>query len=439
MENHTRGRSPSAGFQNSQNISPRHTPSPAPHGAFGSANDLGQERTGASFDTSSFNDQLASGQQQTFDGAASFGSSSQSFPNLSQGGLYQDQTLPQGLTTGASFGQQGSNLFPDFGNPTASSGLNGFDPPLFSDAGSSNDFLGSGVFDPQLLGTQPSPQQSINPTSLVNPMTSHMQTPSPPHHLSPGMNHQSSGSPHGSPAMQQSGFQAPSPRHSRNTSLDPSSAAYPQQLQRNEWSGMGFNTHRRQPSDTRSDVSSSAHPSPYLGNHESFDHVDHHSPLLGAQQDPVMYNEVMGIGNFSISENTPSYISPAHSPAISPRLLPQQQHQLPSFTSSDDFGMTSSYAPPMNQYNNGLQGMNMFPNQEDTFPTLNQPTNMDYNSNGEALSPPEINIQLAPPSRQASFEPAKGDGPDGALSPPDRSKLYCYVATFAILTSASRS
>jgi hypothetical protein len=431
MENHTRGRSPSAGFQNNQNIQnvpPRHTPSPAPHSAFGTSNDLGNEQTGASYDTSPFNGQLVSNQQQTFDGTANFGDSTQSYSNLSQGGLYQDPTLPQGLTTGAPFGQQGSNLFPDFGNPGASSGLTGFDPPLFSDAGSNNDFLSSGissgVFDPQLLGTQPSPQQSINPTSLVNPMTSHMQTPSPPHHLSPAMNRQSSSSPHNSPAMQQSAFQAPSPRHSRNTSLDPSSAQYPQQLQRNEWSGMGgFNSHRRQPSDTHSDVSSSAHPSPYLGNHDSFEHVDHHSPMLGAQQDPVMYNEVMGIGNFSISESTPSYISPAHSPAISPRLLPQQHHQLPSFTSSDDFGMTTSYAPPLNQYNNGLQGMNMFPNQAEAFPTLNAPTNMDYNGNGEAMSPPEINIQLAPPSRQASFEPAKGDGPDGALSPPDRSKL----------------
>jgi hypothetical protein len=421
MENHTRGRSPSAGHQNhSQNQAPpRHTPSPSPHAAYQAPN-IGNEQSVASYDPS-YTDQLASNQQQTFDDASPFGTSAQSFPELSQRGLYSDPTLPQGLTTGASFGQQGSNLFPDFGNPSAPSGLNGFDPPLFSDAGSSNDFLSSGVFDPQLLGTQPSPQQSINPTSLVNPMTSHTQSPTPPHLLSPAMNRQSSGSPHNSPGMQQGGFQAPSPRHSRNTSLDPSSAAYPQQLGRNEWGGMGFSTHRRQPSDAHSDVSSSAHPSPYLTNHDNFDQVDHHSPLLGAQQDPVIYNDVMGIQNFSISESTPSYISPAHSPAISPRLLPQQLHQLPSFTSNDNFGMMTSFAPSMNQYDNG--GMNMFPNQGETFPTLNQATNMDYNGNGDAMSPPEINIQLAPPSRQASFEPPKGDGPDGALSPPDRSKL----------------
>jgi hypothetical protein len=428
MENHTRGRSPSAGYQNQQ--AARHTPSPSPHAQYRNPDDTGlaHQQTIGAYDTSSFNSQLTSDQQQTFDSSASFANSAQSYtqhPNLSQGGLFQDPTLPQGLTAGASFGQQGSNLYSDFGNPSDPSGLNTFDPPLFPDAGTSNDFLGSGVFDPQLLGTQPSPQQSINPTSLVTQMTSQPQSPTPPHLLSPAMHRQSSGSPHGSPAMQQSGFQAPSPRHSRNTSLDPSSAAYPQQLQRNEWGGMGFNQHRRQPSDAHSDVSSSAHPSPYLGNSDSFDHGDHHSPLLGAQQDPVMYNDVMPLGNFSISENSPSYISPAHSPAISPRLLPQQQHQLPAFTSTDNFGMMNSYAPPMDQYGNSHHGLPMFPNQGEAFPTLNQQTNMDYNGNGEAMSPPEINIQLAPPSRQASFEPPKPDGidPSGALSPPDRSKL----------------
>jgi hypothetical protein len=45
------------------------------------------------------------------------------------------------------------------------------------------------------------------------------------------------------------------------------------------------------------------------------------------------------------------------------------------------------------------------------------------NNNGDAVSLPEINIQLAPPSRQAGFGPAKEEGKDDALSPPDRSKF----------------
>ena len=133
-----------------------------------------------------------------------------------------------------------------------------------------------------------------------------------------------------------------------------------------------------------------------------------------------MYSEVMGIGAFSISEAQPSYISPAHSPAISPRLLPQQHHQLPTFTSNDSFGMIQGYPSPMNHNQYNGQQLDMFPPQgAEQFPTLNQPTNLDYN--GEAMSPPEINIQLAPPSRQASFEPPKPERLDGALSPPDRS------------------
>ncbi|KAF2418790.1 hypothetical protein EJ08DRAFT_666105 [Tothia fuscella] len=437
MDN-SRGRSPSAGHQN-QSI--RHH-SPSPNGAFHNPDNnhtggLGLDHQSVTpFDSSlnSFGNQLTTNNQSSFDanshnpsfdGNIDFAASAQSFH---QGGLYQDQGLqglPQGLTTDPSFGQQGNNLFSSYGNLGDTSGLNnGFDPPLFPDTGSHNDLFSSGALDPQLLGSQ-AQQQSINPTNLVNPMTSHPQSPTPPHLLSPAMNRQpSGGSPHGSPALQQSGFQQqPSPRHSRNTSLDPSSAVYPQQMQNGEWGSMGsFQQHRRQPSDAHSDVSSSAHPSPYLGNTlDSFDQVDSHSPLLGAQQDPAMYEGVMGIGQFSISEpRHPSYISPAHSPHISPRLLPQQQ-QLPSFTSGDNFGMMNSYAPPMNHSQYNGQGQDFFSSQSrEAFPTFNQ-GGIDYNN--EAMSPPEINIQLAPPSRQASFEPPKPEGgPDGALSPPDRSR-----------------
>jgi hypothetical protein len=432
---HSRGRSPSQGHQTQP---ARHTPSPSPHGAFrNSSSGLGLEQEVTSFDSNlnSYSNQQpsfdANSQHTSFDGSNSFGASAQSYSQA--GGLYTDpglpQGLPQGLTADAPFNQQGDNLF-NYNNLGDTSGLNNnFDPPLFPDSGSNDNLFSSGVLDPQLLGSQ-AQQQSINPTSLVNPMTSHTQSPTPPHLLSPSMHRQSSGSPHGSPAMQQTGFQQqqqqqqqPSPRHSRNTSLDPSSAAYPQQLQGGEWGGMGFRQHRRQPSDAHSDVSSSAHPSPYLGNTlDSFDQVDHHSPLLGAQQDPAVYDGVMGISQFSISDNRMNQISPGHSPHISPRLIPQQP-QLPSFTSGDNFGLMQSYAPMNHNQYNGQQ-LDMFPGQgQEAFPSLNHQSGIDYNGNNEAMSPPEINIQLAPPSRQASFEPPKPEGgPDGALSPPDRSK-----------------
>jgi hypothetical protein len=140
--------------------------------------------------------------------------------------------------------------------------------------------------------------------------------------------------------------------------------------------------------------------------------------MLNAQQDPAMYEPVMGgIGSFTISDGAQQqqnayqqqHITPSHSPVPSPRLVPQQlQQQLPSF-STNNFNLMDQ-----NQYN-GPQGIPMFQTQE-SFP--------DFQGHNEAMSPPEINIQLAPPSRQASFEPAKPEGaPDGALSPPDRSKL----------------
>jgi hypothetical protein len=300
------------------------------------------------------------------------------------------------LTSDATYNQQGNTFsFGDFG----ASGLNeGLDPPLFTDTNTNGDFSNPGALDPALI----SQQQSISASNLMNQMTTQAQTsPTPPHLLSPAMNRQASASPHNSPGLQQGGFQPPG-RHSRNTSLDPSSAAYPQQ-----WNGMNFQ-HRRVPSETHSDVSSSAHPSPYLGNVDSFDGVDNHSPLLNAQPDPSMYQEVMGIGQFSLNEPQQNpYISPAHSPHVSPRLLPQQQ--LPTYSSADSYRM-ASLAPTIPSYN-GNQALEMFPGVgQEAFPALNP---------GDAMSPPEINIQLAPPSRQTSFEPPQDEAVEGALSPPE--------------------
>jgi hypothetical protein len=177
---------------------------------------------------------------------------------------------------------------------------------------------------------------------------------------------------------------------------------------------MNFSTqHRRVASDAHSvsDVSSSAHPSPYLGN--TLDYQG--SPLLNPQEsDPSMYQEVMGIGQFSLNEPQNPYISPHHSPQPSPRLIPQQH--LPTFTSGDSYGMGVGMAPTINHSYNGNQGMEMFPGQgQEAFPALN-PLNP-----GDAMSPPVITFEPAPPSRQASFEPGKGEGNDDALSPPDSS------------------
>jgi hypothetical protein len=143
-----------------------------------------------------------------------------------------------------------------------------------------------------------------------------------------------------------------------------------------------------------------------MGNVESYDG----SPLLNPQQDPSMYQEVMGIGQFTLNDQqqTNPYISPAHSPAVSPRLLPQQQ--MPSFTSADSYGMMSGgLAPTLGSNYNGQ--LEMFPDQGQVqFPDLNP---------GDAMSPPVIRFEPAPPSRQASFEPPMDETNEGALSPPE--------------------
>ncbi|KAF2809699.1 uncharacterized protein BDZ99DRAFT_388847 [Mytilinidion resinicola] len=237
--------------------------------------------------------------------------------------------------------------------------------------------------------------------------TTQAHSPTPPHLLQPNMN-RPNGSPHASPNMNQGAF--PSPNHSRHASLDPS-AAYGQP-QGPEWGGMGFHGHRRAPSDTYSDVSSSAQPSPYLGNSD-FEPNDNPSPLLAAQQDPAMFQEVMQFGQFTLSENQ-SHISPGHSPHISPRLMPQQQ-SLPPFTSSNGYGLQA-----MNNQYGGQQGLEMYQGQgHEPFPTINQ--GGDFGQ-ADTMSPPEINIDFAPPSRQASFEPARPETQADALSPPDRSR-----------------
>ncbi|KAF2279682.1 uncharacterized protein EI97DRAFT_371559 [Westerdykella ornata] len=233
--------------------------------------------------------------------------------------------------------------------------------------------------------------------------TTQAHSPTPPHLLQSGM-HQASPSPHASPNLPQGAFRSPS--HSRNASLDPS-AAYGQG-QGSEWSSMAqFRGHRRAPSDTYSEVSS-AHASPFLGNHDSFDH-DNPSPLLHPQQDQALFPEVMSFGRFNLNDN---HISPGHSPHISPRLTPQQ-HPLPQFSPSS-FGL----GPGLNNQF-GDQGLNMYQGQE-PFPNINQ--GVAEFGQADTMSPPEINIDFAPPSRQASFEPAKPTNSADALSPPDRSR-----------------
>ncbi|OCK81151.1 hypothetical protein K432DRAFT_392436 [Lepidopterella palustris CBS 459.81] len=415
MDAQQRGRSPSADHQNHI----RHSPSPSPNGPYHTdVTGLGLERSLSNdpYSQNNFNTQPT---VQSFDISSQYLNTSQpqqfqSQPSIAEHTFLQAQGIQQ-RSASPQFRQQGNLFSQDLLDLNNSGGSNEDFGQYFSGNNANQEqsidpsFLGT--LDPHLLDSQPQ-DQSVDPSSLMNQMaTTQAHSPTPPHLLQPGMN-RPNGSPHASPNMNQGAF--PSPGHSRHASLDPS-AAYGQQSA--EWGGMAtFRTHRRAPSDTYSDVSSSAQPSPYLGNNDSFDHNDNPSPLLGAQQDPALFQDVMQFGQFTLNENRP-LVSPGPSPHISPRLLPQQQ-SLPPFTPSNNYGLN----PSMNNQFAQPHGMEMYHGQgQEPFPTINQGAPVDF-GHADQMSPPEINIDFAPPSRQPSFEPAKSEGQTDALSPPDRSR-----------------
>lgn len=227
---------------------------------------------------------------------------------------------------------------------------------------------------------------------LGSPDDNNMQAPyqpTPPHMLKPDPS-----SAHNSPSFSQTHF-VPSPGHSRNVSLGPEAALLPGQ----DWSQ--FRSHRRSPSEY-SDVSSVGAPSPNLGVSDSFDHDLSHSPMQRPQDHSVM-QELHGIGGFTISERGRS---PSHSPAISPRILPQQI----SDVTHQNFTLASNgYMGPPQPYG-GVQGPG------EAFPSL--PTSTEQPQNYQ-FSAPTINIDYAPPPARNVFDGRSSLDTD-ALTPPDR-------------------
>lgn len=285
----------------------------------------------------------------------------------------------------------------------------------------------SDQFDHQFFLNDPpqqNPSQSINPQELMSDMSSPLaHTPTPPHLLHPDGIQPSSAQQ--SPSFNQHQFQR-SPGHSRHASLAPESAAFPQGQA--DWTGVlppQFTNHRRTPSDY-SDVSS-ASPSPNLVVHDSFEHADpRHSPMIHPQ-DAGIYQDPIGPGmvNFSLSDahsqHAPSPrrgmspnrgMSPHRSPAVSPRLGPQQV----PITSQQSPFMVS-----MGIQNNGFvpsSGPELYNAQGHSF---GHSSSLDM---GQApqMVPPEIKFELAPPSRQNSFEPPKPSIDQDALTLPERGK-----------------
>lgn len=275
---------------------------------------------------------------------------------------------------------------------------------------------------------QQSSAQSINPADIMSDMSSPPapHTPTPPHMLQSDTQQQPS-SAHHSPIFNQQQFQR-SPGHSRNASLAPESAAFPQGQMHAEWSMMPpqFTTHRRSPSEYSDVSASSAAPSPNLPQHDTFDSIEqHHSPLV-RPQDPSEYQEVLGISNFSLSDpqgqrgaSPRRGLSPAHTPAISPRLRPEQIPQMiqPQSPFMLNVGMpNNTFVPSSGPEAYGGQSQEAFGQS-----SRNGSTEMGQ---AQQMVPPEINVEFAPAPRQNNFEPPRPSSFDqDALTPPERGKL----------------
>ncbi|CAI4216820.1 unnamed protein product [Parascedosporium putredinis] len=353
-----RGRSPSAGHQLPINQSPSLTPT-----AYPPINDA-SIGLGLTLDQSNYQTQQAPTSTDFSYGATGFLT-----PNHQQATFDPTQTLAPSATDGnlAFAGQAQTSPY--------------LAPSNFNDAGDFSLFPVTSQaepFDQPLF--EPS---TLNPSDINNmssPQINH--SPTPPHLLKP--------EPHGSPAFNHhQHFSSPPSSHSRNVSLGPEAALLPNHL--SEWSQPQFHTHRRSPSEF-SEVSSVA-PSPNLVSHDAFESVEGaHSPMQ-RPQDAGLYQEVLGIGTFSLSDpqHSPNLHgrSPSLSPAISPRILPAQGPDLSHVTGA--FGLAHAQNP-----------YGAMPTlQSEAFPNLQPSGDLPQ------LAPPAINIDYAPTSQRAIFDPLR--------------------------------
>lgn len=311
----SRGRSPAPVDQQALDIKQSHSPSHSPARAF----DANYQAAISNSNSIGLGLALDSSSQQAFNtsqadlsayngGAATFLATTQ--PGLQQQDLAFDPNLSfadqlKADPTGASFGQ--GFLDPQQAFPNE-------DFTIFPT--SSADQLSTPLFDQQ----QPQQQQQQDPfgTSDINTMATSQahHSPTPPHLL--GVDALGPGSAHQSPSFNNHQFVQPVGRHSRNTSLAPEAALM------HDWNAPHFQGHRRTGSEF-SDASSIGGHSPSIVGQDSFSESIQHqqsSPMLRAEENGDVYQELHGINSFSISNG---YVgrSPSHSPAISPRILPQ--------------------------------------------------------------------------------------------------------------------
>ena len=422
-----RGRSSSTGQQPNQRI--RHSPSPHDFHHQSSPTDL---PTTSTFTSQSYNSNISP----TSGSGLGYGLSPPYLNGSAQHPHFQQHVLPSNDFTDQRFDQSYQQNGIETGLQQDSSHLNGSQisqsyqqdqiglNPAFRGFSQQPDFSGKPgqsfdnafLLDPQ-LDTNIQPQGHINPADIMSNMSSPQNMVPTPPNLMPPDTHSSGPT---SPVSNQ-GHQW-SPNHSRNASasLDPS-AAFNNGQQPVEWNGMQFQGHRRAPSEY-SDVSSSAAPSPYLAQQESFESYEPaHSPMMHPQQDQQIFGEnVLGIGEFSISDPQQQRNSPRHSPFVSPRMTPEPGLGL---------AQTNHFIPlssPNNQFDGG-PGSQMYTHQPEAFPSFPPEERIGSNDMGQAtqMEAPEINIELAPTTQQPNFDRTRRWDTDmDALSPPESSKHF---------------
>ncbi|KAK0383134.1 hypothetical protein NLU13_9047 [Sarocladium strictum] len=274
--------------------------------------------------------------------------------------------------------------------------LNDTDFSLFPSGGQGDNF-DAPLFDQS---------STLNPNDM-NSMAAQHQSPTPPHLLQPDA--PQPGSAHQSPSFNQHQFSPPG-THSRNVSLGPEAALLPGQI--GDWNQPQFQGHRRTPSEY-SDVSSVGHHSPHIVSSDTFDDPTGHSPLQ-RPSDGSLYQDVLQIGQFSLSDAQGSPAlhgrSPSHSPAISPRILPQQ---MPDMNQQQGFGLGS--------HNNGFPAVPYTSIQVTGESYSNQ--SLGGGSDISQMAAPAINVTYAEPNAKAnSFNQIKGELDQDSLTPPDRGR-----------------
>lgn len=276
------------------------------------------------------------------------------------------------------------------------------------------------LIDPDLQGGIQPQNQSVNPANIMSNMSSPQNMIPTPPNLIPPESHSSRQS---SPAPPQG--QLYSPNHSRNASLDPSSAIFPHGSQQADWTGVlqqhQFQNHRRAPSE-HSDVSSSVAPSPFLSQNDGFDFDHSPSPMMHAQPDSSFYQEALGMEQFSLSDpqqqqEQQQRMSPGHSPYVSPRMTPQTGLGI---IQESNFMLS----PDMHNGFTGGPGPEIYADQANSFPNFGarQGSN-DMGQMGHMAPPPEIKFEFVPNTRQSTVEPPRMENDCDGLIPPDRGKI----------------